>query len=84
MAASGDFPKATRLHFAGVIRPATVRELVYVAGLNIFCDAIDPMELALNSSRNARTVDFLKREFGRYSEAEHVQPIPPSQRPRPA
>jgi len=76
----GFFHKATRLHFAGVIRATALRELVYVAGLNIYYDVIDPMELALNSSRSGRTVDLLKREFGRYSEAEHVQPVPPSRR----
>jgi hypothetical protein len=73
----GYFHKAARLYFAGVIRLPTLRELVSVAGLNVYYDVIDPMERALNSSRNPRTVEFLKREVGRYAETERIEAIPP-------
>jgi len=66
----GYFEETARLHFAGVIRTATLRELAYVAGLNIYFDVIDPMELALNPSRSPRTVEFLQAEFRRYLEIE--------------
>ena len=73
----GFFHKTARLHFAGVIRAATLRELAYVAGLNIYLDVIDPMELALNPSRSPRTVEFLKTQFGRYPGTEKIKPVPP-------
>lgn len=75
----GFFHKVAKLHFAGVIRASTVREIVYVAGLNIYLDVIDPMELALNPSRRPRTYEFLKAQFGRYTEAEKIRPVPPRQ-----
>jgi hypothetical protein len=73
----GYFDEIARLRFIGVIRTETLREIAYVAGLNIYFDVIDPMELALYPSRSPRIIEFLMTQFGRYPETEKIKPVPP-------
>lgn len=64
--------------FSGLLRLQSVREMLYVAGVNLYYDVVDPMELALDAKRRTRTIDFLRSEVGRYDEA--VEVVPPARR----
>lgn len=73
----GYFVKVSRLYQHDLIRQNVIYAIGYVAGLNIYYDVVDELELALNPGRSPSIVENLQKAFGRYREAAQIEPVGP-------
>jgi hypothetical protein len=72
----GYFHKAAALYLAGLIPPSTFRLVAYQAGLNIYYEVVEPMEVELGPNHNRQIIELLRDKLGKYKESEGITPIP--------